>query len=139
MVCVGPLLPTEDLDSTSSPDLMNWLNAQDTNQVIFVALGSTTELKAENIFEMGKALLQLEKPFVWCLSLRHQQYLPDEVKKVMAGRKDKGKETTRKFMIVTSASKKLVLDHTATALFVNNCDWTSAMQCLAAGKPLVAW
>ena len=139
MSCVGPLLPKEEFCTSHDSGTLSWLNYQENNQVTFVSLGSTTDLNFEQIREMGKALLQLGNPFIWSLPVRHQQYLPDEMKKIMVDSKDKAQEKTQRFVVVPSASRKLVLEHPSTAVFVTNCDWIGVFQSLAAGKPLIAW
>lgn len=141
MFSVGPLMPTI-AGKTSAAHLSTegsvtaWLDKKDPRSVGYVSFGSMMIPAPEQITELGKALLQLNRPFIFSLRESRHQYLPQEIKeKIIKQFEREGGD----FLILEWAPQKSILAHPAVAAFLSHCGWNSILESLSSGVPLIAW
>eukprot|EP01057_Protomagalhaensia_wolfi_P004894 Protomagalhaensia_wolfi_Nauph_80__4893@NODE_513_length_2405_cov_120_692730_g382_i0_p1_GENE_NODE_513_length_2405_cov_120_692730_g382_i0NODE_513_length_2405_cov_120_692730_g382_i0_p1_ORF_typecomplete_len488_score77_20UDPGT/PF00201_18/1_1e37Glyco_tran_28_C/PF04101_16/1_6e05_NODE_513_length_2405_cov_120_692730_g382_i09402334 len=131
----------------SQDPALTWLDSQEPNSVIFVALGSWCELPVQDACELALALASLNRPVLWAyrgrradvntdlwISNRPTETLVEDDGLPQGFRSSLDKS---KFRIVEWVNQVKVLQHPAVALFVTHCGWNSTLEALALlGKPL---
>ncbi|XP_055356964.1 uncharacterized protein LOC129602044 [Paramacrobiotus metropolitanus] len=141
---VAPLFPEADTGKNAKQPLSNkvtlsqirqWLNNRTDNTVTYVSFGSMAIPSQDQIREIAKALMTLQRPFIWSLKTAEQEYLPEELLANMENQF----ECDLKYIIVPWVPQKMVLKHPATRLFISHCGWNSTMEAIVGGVPVVAW
>lgn len=111
----------------SSRTLEGWLDGKE--DVIFISFGSVTSPIPPQVKEIGAALIEMDKPFVWSLRKTHHGFLPEELKSAVDNFDGKG-------VILSWVDQKLVLGHPSVEVFVSHCGWNSTLEGLSGGKPM---
>lgn len=136
---VGPLIPVPDkiAGSKESTDfaVRTWLAAQKSRSVVYISFGSMTVPGDEQVTEIAKALLLLNKPFIWSLKEQAHGHLPEEIRNKMATQF----EPNSQFLILPWAPQKSILAHPSTATMLSHCGWNGTLESLSAGVPMVAY
>jgi len=106
--------------------LVNWLNSQTPQSVIYVSFGSVATLSDKQTAEVAAALENIHRPFLWIVRKSEQEKLPP------------GFFTSDKSGLVVSWCSQLeVLAHKSTGCFVTHCGWNSTIEALSLGVPMV--
>ena len=138
--CVGPLIPLGEKISAGNleqqENVRRWLETKKDTSVVYVSFGSIGFPAPEQTAEIAQALLKLNQPFIWSLNARQHCHLPEEIREKLAEQFDA--EDSR-FLLLSWAPQKLILQHPATAVFLSHCGWNSTFESLTAGVPVVAW
>ncbi|KAL1226113.1 UDP-glycosyltransferase 75B2 [Cardamine amara subsp. amara] len=147
MVAVGPLLPSEiftgseSREQSSSYSYTSWLDCKTEYSVIYVSFGTMVELSKKQIEELARALIQGKRPFLWVITdklnreAKIQGEDETEIEKI-AGFRDELEEVG---MIVPWCSQIEVLRHRAVGCFLTHCGWSSTLESLVLGVPVVAF
>ncbi|GAV69855.1 UDPGT domain-containing protein [Cephalotus follicularis] len=146
LVGVGPLIPSAFLDGKDpsdtsfggdlfkgSKDYIEWLNTKPEASVIYVSFGSISVLSRTQMEEMGRALLDTGRPFLWVI--REGGVDGQEKEKDKLSCKE---ELEKQGMIVPWCTQVEVLSHPSVGCFVTHCGWNSTSESLASGVPVVA-
>ncbi|OQV20399.1 putative UDP-glycosyltransferase 72B1 [Hypsibius exemplaris] len=128
--CVGPLFP-EETSTTTENSVPEWLNRQSDGSVVYVSFGSVATPTGEQIRNIGLALLESKRPFLWSLRAKFHSFLPDELRH----RTNDGGS----FLVTEWAPQKLVLKSPAVGVFLSHCGWNSTLEAVAGGKAMIAW
>ncbi|KAL0416037.1 UNVERIFIED_CONTAM: Flavonol 3-O-glucosyltransferase F3GT2 [Sesamum latifolium] len=136
ILSIGPLLANgQSAGSFCSEDstCLSWLDKQPKSSVVYVAFGSTSRFSQQQLDELGLGLELMGRPFLWVAwsglkDVSTPVYMNEYTERV-AGR---GK-------IVEWAPQEAVLAHPSTACFVTHCGWSSFMESLSMGVPLLCW
>lgn len=112
-----------------------WLDGQEIHSVIYVSFGSLAVAVEAQVVEISKALISLNKPFIWSLSVPQQKYLPAELSETLSH----GKVLAPNFLILPWAPQRPILAHKATGVFVSHCGWNSTLESMIHGVPIVGW
>ncbi|ESQ33445.1 hypothetical protein EUTSA_v10007589mg [Eutrema salsugineum] len=145
MVAVGPLLP-EDIfkGSKSVKDQSSytlWLDSKTESSVIYVSFGTMVELSKKQIEELARALIDGKRPFLWVITEKSNREAKiegedeTEIEKIAEFKH----ELEEVGMIVSWCSQVEVLRHQAIGCFVNHCGWSSTLESLVLGVPVVAF
>ncbi|KAJ4914505.1 UDP-glycosyltransferase 75B1 [Raphanus sativus] len=151
MVAVGPLLPS-DMFTGSEPvkDLSKeqtgssysrWLESKTESSVIYVSFGTMVELSKKQIEELARALIEGKRPFLWVITDKSNREAKTEgedeteIEKIAGFRH----ELEEVGMIVSWCSQVEVLKHRAVGCFVTHCGWSSTLESLVLGVPVVAF
>ncbi|KAJ0984937.1 hypothetical protein J5N97_003293 [Dioscorea zingiberensis] len=105
-------------------ECLRWLNGKPKGSVVYVSFGTQAHVEREQLEELAHGLEMAGWDYLWVV--RDESFRPPEA----AGKKGK---------IVAWASQSAVLQHEAVGGFVSHCGWNSALESIAAGKPLLAW
>nr|AFJ53037.1 UDP-glycosyltransferase 1 [Linum usitatissimum] len=137
---IGPLVPDDD-DENQQPDeeIINWLNNKGPSSVVYISFGSESYLSRSQIEELAHALLILiEKAipinFVWVLRFPRgeevaiSEALPEGFFSAVGG---KG------YMAEGWAPQRRILRHESVGGFVSHCGWSSVMEGMKYGVPIV--
>lgn len=103
-----------------------FLNSSGT-PAVYVAFGSVAALPPAELTALAVALEATPFRFVWSLNEAKQRGLPDGFVE----------RTRGKGVVVPWAPQPAVLAHPATGAFVTHCGWSSVLEGVAAGVPLV--
>ncbi|XP_010521937.1 PREDICTED: UDP-glycosyltransferase 71D2 [Tarenaya hassleriana] len=137
---IGPILdlkahPHPDLDLVRRAEVIEWLDRQPEASVVFLCFGSLGRLSSPLVKEIAQGLEKCGHRFLW--SFRTQQptngdpdsLLPEGFLDSVSGRG----------MICGWAPQVEILAHKAIGGFVSHCGWTSILESLWFGVPIVTW
>ncbi|KAF8106426.1 hypothetical protein N665_0139s0021 [Sinapis alba] len=151
MVAVGPLLPSDMfMESESVKDLSRdessssysrWLDSKTESSVIYVSFGTMVELSKKQIEELSRALIEGKRPFLWVITDKPNREAKAEGEEETEIEKIAGfrQELEEVGMIVSWCSQVEVLRHRAVGCFVTHCGWSSTLESLVLGVPVVAF
>ncbi|KAK8717545.1 hypothetical protein V6N13_044808 [Hibiscus sabdariffa] len=144
---VGPLVrPVKK--SALCNEIIDWLDKQPKESVIYVSFGSGETLSSQQVIELAWGLELSQQRFFWVarpptendaagsfLSLGNgsdgtPDYLPDGFS---ARTQDRG------LVVPTWAPQVEVLSHPSIGGFLTHCGWNSCMESIIEGVPMIAW
>ncbi|ONK77417.1 uncharacterized protein A4U43_C02F6310 [Asparagus officinalis] len=137
IVPVGLLPPSVDERNEnaneSEVEIMEWLGKQRSKSVVYVALGTEVAMNTESLHELALGLETAELPFVW--GLRKPFGLSPDGEILPEGFEDR----TKDFGLVVKgwAPQVKILAHESVGGFLTHCGWSSIIEGLQSGHPLV--
>ncbi|XP_004301886.1 PREDICTED: anthocyanidin 3-O-glucosyltransferase 5-like [Fragaria vesca subsp. vesca] len=123
-------------------ELLDWLDKQPGESVLYISFGSGGVLSAEQIIEMAWGLEFSKQRFIWVVQPPSRgggggakgndmsEYLPEGF---MARTHDKG------LVVTTWAPQSEILAHSSVGGFLSHCGWNSALESIMNGLPMIAW
>lgn len=143
---VGPLVPPSILGEDPKLDIgiemwepqescMEWLNHQPPSSVIYVSFGSIIVLSGKQLVSIATALKNSNRPFLWVLK-RSEVPKPEGEEELPPGFLE---ETKDRGHIVTWCPQTKVLTHPSIACFLTHCGWSSLLEAIATGVPMIAY
>ncbi|XP_009608461.2 anthocyanidin 3-O-glucosyltransferase 5-like [Nicotiana tomentosiformis] len=144
---VGPLRRTVE---TNEPDeVIQWLDKQNNESVLFVSFGSGGTLSTKQITELAWGLELSQQKFVWVVRPpsdgdADSAYLNSTGKETrgMSGYLPEGFLTRTKDMglvVPMWANQVEILGHSSVGGFLTHCGWNSTVESLTNGVPMIAW
>uniref|UniRef100_A0A0E0KHX4 Glycosyltransferase n=1 Tax=Oryza punctata TaxID=4537 RepID=A0A0E0KHX4_ORYPU len=113
-------------------DTVRWLDAQPTKSIVYVALGSEVPLGVEQVHELALGLELTGTRFLWALrkpsGVSDADLLPAGFEERTRGR---GVVATR------WVPQMSILAHAAVGAFLTHCGWSSTIEGLMFGHPLI--
>ncbi|XP_022879673.1 putative UDP-rhamnose:rhamnosyltransferase 1 [Olea europaea var. sylvestris] len=136
VIPVGLMPPqVEEDDSQSWVSIKTWLDDQNIQSVVYVALGSEVTPSQDQIYELALGLELSDVPFFWALRKpsgsddSYSEILPDGFEERVKGRG----------MVWKSWAPQLkILSHDSVGAFLTHCGWSSFIEGLSFGHPLIA-
>ncbi|KAK6148593.1 hypothetical protein DH2020_019505 [Rehmannia glutinosa] len=135
---IGPLLANGQSSGSFCPEdstCLAWLNTQPKNSVIYVAFGSTSKFTHQQLDELANGLVLTGRPFLWVAWAGLVRDGPSPTYYIHNFMKRVGGQGK----VVEWAPQEAVLAHPSVACFVTHCGWSSFMEGLSNGVPLVCW
>nr|AJM89728.1 UDP-glucosyltransferase [Leonurus japonicus] len=145
LISVGPLIPSAFLDGQDpsdtsfggdlfkkADDYLEWLNSKPQSSVIYVSFGSLLRLAKPQMEEIGKGLVEANRPFLWVIRASEVEEKEEETLSCL-------KELERIGKIIPWCSQLEVLTHPSLGCFVTHCGWNSTLESLSCGVPVVAF
>ncbi|PKU73879.1 Anthocyanidin 5,3-O-glucosyltransferase [Dendrobium catenatum] len=135
--CVGPITAKDCQEIYSSDELQHeslaWLSGRPRNSVVFLSFERRgSALPGEQIREIAVGLERTGHSFLWVV--RVSQELEAALPKGFLER------TKKRGLVVKSwVPQVAVLEHPAVGGFVTHCGWTSVLESIVAGVPMIAW
>ncbi|XP_022863446.1 anthocyanidin 3-O-glucosyltransferase 5-like [Olea europaea var. sylvestris] len=145
---IGPLRRPAQPDGSKSA-VIEWLDKQPNESVIFVSFGSGGMLSAQQITELAIGLELSEQRFIWV------------VRPPMKGAADDAFFTTKTvysdgtshylpegfltrteslgLVVPTWAQQVEILDHPSVGGFMSHCGWNSTIESICSCVPMIAW
>ncbi|XP_038888325.1 UDP-glycosyltransferase 74E2-like [Benincasa hispida] len=109
--------------------IMEWLDSKVHNSVIYVSLGTTSNLREEQMEELAWGLKATNKTFLWVIKeAETPNKLPHNFVEELKGMG----------MVVKWCSQVHVLAHKSIGCFVTHCGWNSVLEAIACGVPMVS-
>nr|UXB92757.1 glycosyltransferase [Helleborus thibetanus] len=136
LVPVGPLVqePTVD-DDESGLNILKWLNEKDQSSVVFVSFGTEYFMSKEEIQEIAYGLELSKLNFIWVIRFPEGENVGVE-EVLPQGFFERVKE--RGMVLKDWASQAKILTHSSVGRFVSHCGWSSVMEGLYNGVPVIA-
>ncbi|KZV19303.1 anthocyanidin 3-O-glucosyltransferase 5-like [Dorcoceras hygrometricum] len=145
---IGPLTRPVQLTQTAGlkSDVMDWLDKQPNQSVLFVSFGSGGLLSIQQTTELALGLELSQQRFLWVIRSPTQggvdeafftgkggaedDYLPK-------GFLDRTKDIGR--LVLKWAQQVEVLAHPSVGGFLSHCGWNSSLESITSGVPMIAW
>lgn len=125
---VGPLTRPIESEPDQTHESITWLDLQPDKSVVYVALGSWGILNEEQVCELALGLELSGHRFVWVIT-GCSDTLPE-------GFEERTKEIGH---VVTSWAPQLaILKHKSIGLFLTHCGWSSVLESITSGVPMVS-
>ncbi|CAA7019402.1 unnamed protein product [Microthlaspi erraticum] len=146
---VGPLTRPVDPSKTSHP-VLDWLNKQPVESVLYVSFGSGGSLSAKQVTELAWGLELSQQRFVWVVRPPVDGSACSEYFKVNSDEPRDGtpdylpkefvSKTQERGLVVSSwAPQAEILAHKAVSGFLTHCGWNSIIESVVSGVPMIAW
>ncbi|KAM1027318.1 hypothetical protein FF2_039633 [Malus domestica] len=137
IVPVGSLVQDpmdQKVDEESS--IIKWLNERERASVVFVSFGSEYFLSKEEIQEIALGLELSQVSFIWVIRFPKEEK-STRVEDVLP--KGFGERVGERGMIVEDwAPQAKILKHSSVGGFVSHCGWSSVLESIKFGVPIIA-
>ncbi|KAK3125993.1 hypothetical protein QOZ80_7BG0612440 [Eleusine coracana subsp. coracana] len=141
MIPCGPLLVDHhhgERDGTDdAEDVTRWLDDQDPGSVVLVSFGTEYFMSESQMAELARGLELSGHRFFWVLRFPKEEDDNDENSHA-ARSLPRGFDPAQGIVIQGWAPQRRVLGHRACGAFLTHCGWSSVMEAMAAGVPMVA-
>ncbi|CAN6219908.1 unnamed protein product [Urochloa humidicola] len=137
IVPVGPLLVDDSGgagDGAETERIMRWLDEQEQGSVVLASFGSEYFMSEKQIAEMARGLELSSERFVWVVRFPKSS-IGDGDDDDYGGA---ARALPRGLVVEGWAPQRRILSHGACGAFLTHCGWSSVMESLAAGVPMVA-
>ncbi|KAK3230909.1 hypothetical protein Dsin_002790 [Dipteronia sinensis] len=115
------------------PGCLDWLDAKESNSVVYVNFGSITVMTAQQLIEFAWGLANSKKNFLWVITpdlVRGESViLPSEFVS----------ETIERSLLTSWCQQEQVLNHLAIGGFLIHSGWNSTIESLCGGVPMLCW
>nr|GLL39247.1 anthocyanidin 3-O-glucosyltransferase 5-like [Ipomoea trifida] len=144
---IGPLtrnIEERDVDGM----ILQWLDKQPRESVLYVSFGSGGTLSAEQITELAWGLELSEQRFIWVVRPPSKRGPDDAFFTTGQGAdgtpnylpKGFNTRTQKQGLVVPMWTEQaLILKHQSTGGFLSHCGWNSALESIKNGVPIIAW
>ncbi|ONI21750.1 hypothetical protein PRUPE_2G086000 [Prunus persica] len=137
IVPVGPLVQEPmDLKVDEETWIMKWLNKRERSSVVYVCFGSEYFLSREQIEELAHGLELSKVSFIWVIRFpkeekgnRVEEVLPEAFLERVG---EKG------VIVEGWAPQAKILNHSSVGGFVSHCGWSSVLESIKFGVPIIA-
>ncbi|KAL2247043.1 anthocyanidin 3-O-glucosyltransferase 5-like [Sesamum indicum] len=144
---IGPLRrPIEPAGPTS--ELISWLDRQPNESVLFVSFGSGGMLSTEQMTELAWGLELSCQRFIWVVRPPTRGRMDDAYLSIHNTSDDtptylpEGFSTRTRdvgLLVPTWAPQVEILSHPAVGGFLSHCGWSSTLESITNGVPMIAW
>lgn len=136
VVPTGPLVQesSDNVDEKTS-EILSWLSKKDPLSTVFICFGSEHFISMEQILEIAKGLELCKSSFVWVVRLPAEAGVSVE-NALPRGFLERVRE--RGLVVEKWASQAKTLSHPSIGGFVSHCGWSSIMESLYLGVPVIA-
>ncbi|CAD6222620.1 unnamed protein product [Miscanthus lutarioriparius] len=143
IVPVGPLL-VDDSDaggagagtSPESDRVTRWLDAQSPASVVLVSVGSEYFMSEQQLARMARGLELSGERFLWVVRFPKGPEDGDDAARALP--RGFAPAPRRGLVVEGWGPQRRVLAHPACSAFLSHCGWSSVLESLAAGVPIVA-
>ncbi|KAK7277133.1 hypothetical protein RIF29_18283 [Crotalaria pallida] len=142
---VGPIIQTESTNKENQWECIEWLNNQPPKSVLYISFGSGGTLSQEQLNELAFGLELSGHRFLWVV--RAPSNTPSSA--YLAGQKEDPlnflpcgflERTKGHGLVVPSWAPQIeVLGHGSTGGFLSHCGWSSTLESVVHGVPMIAW
>ncbi|KAL3514284.1 hypothetical protein ACH5RR_027001 [Cinchona calisaya] len=140
VISLGVLPPSLDDDGLEADEkwlkIRGWLGKQNSNRVIYVALGTEATLGQKEVHDLAIGLEQSDLPFFWVL--RTPPGSNKDVSEMLPeGFIDRINANDRGVVYMDWAPQVKILSHPAVGGFLTHCGWNSVIEALGFGLVLI--
>ncbi|KAI3469434.1 hypothetical protein Pfo_026097 [Paulownia fortunei] len=135
LVPVGPLITDDNKYDGDNSDIIQWLSKKNQHSTVFISFGSEYFLSKAEIEEIAKGLELCNVNFIWIIRFPVGETISLE-EALPQGFLDR---VTERGIVVTGwAPQANILAHPNTGGFVSHCGWSSIMESMYFGVPVIA-
>ncbi|KAL1205790.1 UDP-glycosyltransferase 72D1 [Cardamine amara subsp. amara] len=139
---IGPIVRTKRLVEKPN-SIFEWLDKQRERSVMYVCLGSSGTLLFEQTMKLARGLELSGKRFVWVLR-KPASYLgvsSSDDEQVSTSLPEGFLDRTRDVGLVVTqwAPQVKILSHGSIGGFLSHCGWSSVLESLTKGVPIMVW
>ncbi|XP_004515369.1 hydroquinone glucosyltransferase [Cicer arietinum] len=142
---IGPIIRKESNNETNMEVCLRWLENQPPSSVLFVSFGSGGTLSYQQLHELAFGLEISGCKFLWVVRVPSKnsssayfskqnddplEYLPNGF---LERTKDKG------LVVASWAPQVEILVHESIGGFLSHCGWSSTLESVVNGVPMIAW
>ncbi|XP_062076498.1 hydroquinone glucosyltransferase-like [Humulus lupulus] len=148
---IFPVGPIVQIGSSDGSECLTWLDQQPCGSVLYVSFGSGGTLSSDQLTELAFGLEMSGQRFLWVARKPNNEsssgaylkeggdpsqkiesfdYLPDGFLERTKG---------RGLVVQSWVPQAQVLSHGSTGGFVSHCGWSSVLESVVNGVPLIAW
>ncbi|CAD5193284.1 unnamed protein product [Musa acuminata subsp. malaccensis] len=140
---VGPLVQTGRPSSSPEESLcLKWLDEQPDASVLYICLGSLGVLSRDQVKEMALGLETRGHRFLWVVRRPADNGIVGGSEDDPASYLPHGflERTTESGLVVSFWTPQIqILSHRAVGGFVTHCGWSSTLESVVHGVPMIAW
>ncbi|KAJ7970548.1 Glycosyltransferase [Quillaja saponaria] len=139
IVPVGPLIQEEhdhELHDNEKEEIFEWLDKNDKFSVVFVSFGSEYFLSKEELSEIAYGLELSNVNFIWVI--RFHKGAKIDIKGALPKGFFEKIEEGRGLVLEKWAPQARILGHCNIGGFVSHCGWSSVMERIYFGVPIIA-
>ncbi|PON53927.1 UDP-glucuronosyl/UDP-glucosyltransferase [Parasponia andersonii] len=140
---VGPLHQTTVSEEPRDSDkwLLEWLNKQEPNSVLYISFGTTTTFSNEEIKELALGLEESGVKFIWVLRDADKVNIFSDEEGRRPELPDGFEERMNGMGIVVRewVPQVKILGHPSTGGFMSHCGWNSCLESISMGVPIATW
>ncbi|KAL5836613.1 hypothetical protein ACOSQ3_013782 [Xanthoceras sorbifolium] len=134
LVPVGPLVQKPQ-DHDDDEKIMQWLRKREPSSVAFVSFGSEYFLSEEEMKEIADGLELSKVDFIWVVRFHGGSNVTSIHEALPQGFLER---TNGRGIIVDWAPQAKILAHSSTGGFVSHCGWSSIIEAMTYGVPMIA-
>lgn len=144
---IGPL-STPVKPASQKSELIEWLDTQPSDSVMYVSFGSGGTLPAEQVNELARGLEQSQQRFIWVVRPPIESHADGTFFTSGNGPDGTPAYLPERFLSRTHKLGKVVplwapqmeiLSHPSVGVYLSHCGWNSALESISNGVPMVAW
>ncbi|KAF4351800.1 hypothetical protein G4B88_030161 [Cannabis sativa] len=153
---VGPIVKKESSDDHDKSECMTWLDKQPRGSVLYVSFGSGGTLSSDQMNELAFGLEMSGKNFLWVTRRPNNEsssanFLKQSSRQSQSQNQSQDKyfdylpsgffeRTKGRGLVVESwVPQARVLSHGSTGGFMSHCGWSSILESIVNGVPLIVW
>ncbi|XP_055804399.1 UDP-glycosyltransferase 91C1 [Solanum dulcamara] len=141
IISIGVLPPSVvkdgnlDSNDTTWLGIKNWLDKQNQDSVVYVALGTEATLSQKELNELALGLEKCGLPFIWVLRNQPIHNQADSRIQLPDGYEDRVKN--RGVIYRGWVPQTKILSHSSVGGFLTHCGWNSVIEALCFGRVLI--
>ncbi|KAK6248722.1 hypothetical protein QUC31_020287 [Theobroma cacao] len=131
-----PSLPSnEDKENENWEAMKTWLDTRRDKSVFYVALGSEVSLSQEFMHELAFGIEKSGLPFIW--AVRNRPFVEGQLVQDILPSGFEERVSGRGLVLRGWAPQLRVLAHSSVGGFLTHCGWSSVIEALGFGLPLI--
>nr|WCF97138.1 glycosyltransferase 2 [Carthamus tinctorius] len=144
---VGPIHKKYEPTGSKKGEVVEWLDKQPANSVLYVSFGSGGTISAEQITELAWGLELSQQRFVWVVRSPNKHCVDGSF--LNAGQPSGPVDffppgflarTEKVGLVVTCWAPQVeILNHLSVGGFLTHCGWNSTIESITSGVPMIAW
>ncbi|KAK4425800.1 UDP-glucosyltransferase 29 [Sesamum alatum] len=133
----GPLIAdASDCDDEKLSEIMRWLDEKQERSTVYISFGSECFLSKDQIQVIVKGLGLCSVNFLWVVRFPIEEKITSIEEALPAGFLETVKD--RGMVVLGWAPQTKILAHPSTGGFVSHCGWSSIMESMYVGVPVIA-
>lgn len=139
VIPVGPLVQEYSGHDDDDDMIIAWLDKKEKKSTIFVSFGSEYFLSQEERVEIARGLELSDKNFVWVIRFpKGEELVLEDARALPEGFLKRVTASHRGKVIEGWAPQARILNHASIGGFVSHCGWSSILESMKCGVPIVA-